>query len=253
MNPRLGKKPARYDKRTIQLKSILKILPPIPDEWDVDSQFSFQLPTPMFANDQYGDCVIVGRAHLTLRFEGYEQKKPIKITDKDVIDQYLRESGGLDYGLVMLESLREWRNNGWRLGQRKIACLKYGGEFYDIYAYSILEQGNIEDVRACIYFLGGCYGGFQLPQSSMDQFNDGQIWDDVGDENIVGGHCVTMCSYNEIGPIGLTWGKKQQMTWAFYKKYADEAYGLVDNKNRFLDNSPLDVEKMEGYLQEITR
>ena len=40
------------------------------------------VPTPMFGNDVYGDCVMAGRGHQTLRFELIEQNKIIKITIK---------------------------------------------------------------------------------------------------------------------------------------------------------------------------
>lgn len=250
---KLGKLPPKTDKRTIRFKSVLKVLPPVPKEWDVDSKFSFSIPVPMFANDQYGDCVIAGRGHLTYRFEAFEQSKVIEITDKDVVNEYFSESLGFDSGLVMLESLKIWKNDGWRLGGRKLKCLRWGGTIYDIYAFAKLDDGNIEDAKACIYFLGGCYGGFALPQSSMDQFSAGKPWECVGDNSFAGGHCVSLCAYNEIGPIGLTWGKKQQMTWKFYEKYADEAYGIVDNRNKFLENSPLDIEKLDGFLWEITK
>ena len=42
------------------------------------------------------------------------------------------------------------------------------------------------------------------------------------------------------------------MTWAFWEAYTDEAYGIVDDRNDWLENSPVDVEKLDAYLQEIT-
>jgi hypothetical protein len=42
----------------------------------------------MFGNDKYGDCVIAGRAHQTLRFEAVEQKKLISVTEQDVLREY---------------------------------------------------------------------------------------------------------------------------------------------------------------------
>lgn len=97
---RLGKKPARFDKRTIQLKSIFKVLPPIPDEFNIDSQYPFPIDNPMFGNDTYGDCVIAARAHMTRRFEAFEQNKLIQMTDKDILNEYWKESGGS--GMIMV-------------------------------------------------------------------------------------------------------------------------------------------------------
>jgi hypothetical protein len=103
--------------------------------------------------------------------------------------------------------------------------------------------------------LNGAYIGIQVPQSAIDQFNAGQIWDVVPDDGgIVGGHCIYIVAFNATGPICVTWGQRQPMTWAFYDAYCDEAYGVVDNKDNWVDatKDPLDVAKLDGYLNEIT-
>ena len=83
---KLGKAPAKIDSRTFLFASMLRELPPTPTEYGWDKAHpEFSLPTPMFANDSVGDCVIAGRAHQTLRFEAFEQGKVITIKDKDVL------------------------------------------------------------------------------------------------------------------------------------------------------------------------
>lgn len=250
---KLGKLPARFDKRTLQFKSIMKrILPPIPKEWDIDSQFSFQLPIPMFANDVHGDCVMAGTAHQTLRFEAIEQNQVINITDKDVLDQYFKESGGQDYGLVMLDHLQAWRN-GWVVGSRKLLCLIIGGKRYGIDAFASIHPKEHNEVMAGIYLLTGLQVGLLLPLSAQDQV--GKVWevkDGPGSEpGSWGGHCVFVPSYNEQGPVCITWGAKQQMTWDFLDKTCDEAYVVVDAIDEWVENDSLDVEKLRGYLKEI--
>jgi len=67
---KLGKNPAKRDKRNIKLAAILKKIPAVPPQWDFDGDVAkTPIPTPMFLNDNLGDCVIAGRAHMTLRFE----------------------------------------------------------------------------------------------------------------------------------------------------------------------------------------
>ncbi len=85
MTLKLGKLPVKKDARTLRLSSVLRALPPIPGVWDFDANSQLKIPTPVFANDQKGDCVIAGRGHFTLRFEGFEQKKILDITDDDVL------------------------------------------------------------------------------------------------------------------------------------------------------------------------
>ena len=64
-------------------------------------------------------------------------------------------------------------------------------------------------------------------------------------------NCIYIVAYNKIGPIAITWGKHQQMTWAFYFKYCDEAYAVIDNRDYWLKNDPIDCNKLSSYLEGI--
>ena len=65
----LGKAAALRDSRNLLFASILRAPVKVPNEsYDFDLKHP-GIPTPMFANDEYGDCVIAGRAHQTLRSE----------------------------------------------------------------------------------------------------------------------------------------------------------------------------------------
>ncbi len=247
---KLGKAPVKKDERNFKMASLLKVIPAVPREWDYDlSHKRFHIPLPMFGNDLYGDCVIAGRAHQTLRFEAAEQKRVIRITDKDVLREYWKEEGGAgpayDQGLVVLDSLKCWRKYGWKAATKK----------YSIHAFAQIDEQNESEVRAAIYLLTGVGAGLSLPLSAKAQIDAGKPWDVVrsadGKSNSWGGHYVFLSGYTTKGPVCVTWGRKQQMTWAFAKKYCDEMYGIVDNKDRFLKKSPLDAEKLERYLSQL--
>jgi hypothetical protein len=257
MELRLGKLPTRKDERTIPLKSILTILPPLPPHFDVDEQYSFPIDNPMYQNDKVGDCVMVARGHMTRRFEAFEQKKLIYMTDKDILNEYYKETGGGDNGLIMLDSLNEWRQNGWKIGARKLACLTFGGTKYDIYAFAQVHPTDRNEVKASIAFLNGAFIGLQLPMSAQDQWNNNQPWSLVSGNNgqpgTWGGHCVYGVEYDDNdGLYCLTWAKKQLMTWPFFEACCDEAYCIVDNKDNFMPNSPVDPDKLNRILLEIT-
>ena len=251
-NIRLGKLPAKVDKRTIKLRSVIRkeLLPDPPEIYDIDKMLGGVEDNNMYANNKFGCCVTSARAHQTLRFEKYEQGELIPITDQEVINQYFKESGGIDTGLYLLNSMKSWRNKGW------IA----GGKTYNIYAFASVDWKDHDEVKHCIHLLGGLNYGFMVPQSCLDQFKAGEVWSVVSDDGgLQGGHGVyaykydLIEGYNEIGPVCMTWGKRQQMTWEFWDKYVDEAYGIVDNKNDWMgDDSPVDVEKLQAYLDEIT-
>jgi hypothetical protein len=245
MSYKFGKKPPRIDSRTIPLKKILriKVLPPLPESYDVDQELNGLADNRMFDNSKYGDCVIAGRAHMTLRFEKYEQNKLINITDQEVINEYFQESGGVDSGLYMLNSLNAWRL-GWTAAD----------ETYNIYAYASTTIRDHNEIKYAIYLLRGAYAGILVPQSAIIQFETGQTWDVVPDDGgILGGHAIYIMQYDSEGLTCMTWAKKQKMTWAFLDRYCDESYAVVDDRNNFADpDDPVDVEALDQILKDIT-
>ena len=58
--------------------------------------------------------------------------------------------------------------------------------------------------------------------------------------------------YTEEGPICVTWGQIQHMSWDFFEKYCDEAYAIIDDKNKFTIGSPVDINKLDEYLNQLT-
>lgn len=247
MDLKLGKLPVVTDDRTIKLKSILrpKYLPELPVVYDNHEVFGVE-DDFMFANDQYGDCVIAARGHQTLVFEAFEQGKQIDITDQEVVDEYFEQTGGADRGLVLLFSLQDWRNDGWKVGDK----------VYTIYAFASVDWKDHAEVKHCIHLLGGVNFGMSVYESDIAQFKAGEMWDLTGiDGSKLGGHGVYLhaYSYDSEGITCMTWGKCQKMTWAFWDARVDEAYGIVDNRNDWMiEDSPVDVVKLDGYLQEIT-
>ena len=253
---KLGKKEAKRDPRNFKLSNILnkKKLSTLPASFDCDKNLKGKIPAGLFGNDKWGDCVMCSRANMTLRFECFEQKKVIPITDNEVLMEYWAEQGGTsltkpDDGLVVLDSLNEWRTKGWTAGNKN----------YDIYAFAEVDRANHEEVKTGIYHLNGVCAGFMLPVSAQGQFRWYMRWDVdackcLGDTAVgsLGGHAVYICGYDSRGPVCITWGRKQKMTWAFFDKYCDEAFCIVDNKDKFMADSPVDVEALDKYLHAIT-
>jgi hypothetical protein len=219
---------------------LLKVVPPLPIAYDFDISHP-GIPTPMFANDVYGDCVIAGRAHQTLRFEDIEQGSVLMISDKDVLKEYFKETGGPDTGLNLLDSIKLWRSKGWKVGKNT----------YSIHAFAEINFRNKDEVRKTIFANVGTGFGVQLPISAKAQIQTGQPWDvkpgPDSEPGSWGGHYVYVPGYTPAGPVCVTWGRKQQMTWAWLVKYCDEAYAIFDAKNRF-KKALIDSPKIKIFL-----
>ncbi|MFO0940021.1 MAG: hypothetical protein U0930_04575 [Pirellulales bacterium] len=209
---KLGKMAAKKDSRNLKLATLFAAAPVLPPSYDFDTTHT-GIPTPMFSNDVYGDCVIAGRAHQTLRFERIEQGSDIMIKDKDVLKEYFKETGGPDSGLIVLDSLKLWRTKGWKIGKHT----------YKIQAFAEVDFGNHEEVRKAIFGDVGIGLGVSLPKAAQIQIQTGQIWDVTHGPGAApgswGGHYVYVSGYTPTGPVCVTWGRKQQMTWAWLDKY----------------------------------
>src|SRR5262245_37969625 len=152
---KLGKAPAKKDKRNLQFATLLRAAAPVlPTAYDFDTTHA-GIPTPMFGNDVHGDCVIAGRAHQTLRFEDIEQGSVLMITDKEVLKEYFTETGGPDTGLVVLDSLNKWRHSGWKVGKHT----------YKIRAFAEVNFRRHDEVRQAIFADVGVGLGVQLPNA----------------------------------------------------------------------------------------
>jgi len=241
---KFGKAPAKRDSRNLKLSAILKAPVRLPPEYDFDVQHN-GIPTPMFGNDQYGDCVIAGRAHQTLRFERAEQGVLIAVTDKDVLREYFKETGGEDTGLAVLDSLKLWRKRGWSAAKHR----------YKIKAFAEIDRKNHEEVKRTVFMDIGVGLGFTLPDAAITQFHAGKPWKVISGSasrpNPNNGHYVYVPGYTTIGPVCVTWGRKQQMTWEFLGKYCDEAYAIIDAVDTPKKKRNLDEKKIDGFLASV--
>lgn len=225
---RLGKNPAQPSQHALRFKSLLKKAGPVPATYSVDAGRS-PIPTPMFANDRFQNCVIAAQAHQTLRFELREQRKLISIKDADVNAEYFRQTGGegIDTGLAVAAALEQWRTRGWQAD----------GRLYRISAYATVDFHDPIQVRQAVFADVGVGIGIQLPLSAKPQLVAGQPWAVIEGPTAVagswGGHYVYVCGYTATGPVCVTWGRKQQMTWQWLATYADEAFATFDAANSF--------------------
>ena len=247
---KLGKLQPRIDKRTIQLRTILKALAP-PASYNVYQALGFTPKLQMWGNDAVGDCVMVAQANFETVLQYLQQKKIIPITTGIVENQYYREQGATwchphpDRGLVELDVLNWWRNKGW----------KVGGNTYKIYAHAAFHWQDDTEFMSAIYYLYGAMIGIALPITAQAQWNKGEPWDVVegpgSDPGSWGLHGVYVPAGDPDYYYCDTWGKIQKMTRAFVRKYVDEAHAVVPQPDAWVTPSPVDLNTLDNILAEI--
>jgi hypothetical protein len=212
---RLGKLPVRHDGRTLKLAQYSCALAPAPATCDHTGTIS-QLG--MMRNDVLGDCTVATVGHMIQAWTA-EDGNQVIIPDDDIINMYSAVSGyvpgqeSTDQGAVVLDVLNYWR--------------KTGLDGHMLGAYVALQLKNHKEAMQAVYYFGAAYLGLALPVSAQTQ----KVWtvppeglQEVGEPGSWGGHAVPLVAYNVTGPLCITWGKLQQMTWDFYDAYCEEAY-----------------------------
>lgn len=265
-----GKLPAKHDPkgRTIKFKSILNepALPPLPDEYEFAKQYpQFDLSPKMWGNgpdpeaeteEGFGDCEEVASYAQQREFEVIEQGKVIEVDVKQLVAQYKKESNG-DNGLCMLDHNKIWKNEGIPIGYGKKILCKKRPLMYKIDAFARIDPTNEKEIQYATFLLG-CNIGVAMPNSFQDEFSSGKPWEDISLEpNPYNGHAMKVVGWVIINGklyfILWTWGKLQLAWVGWVRKFADEAWAIIDKIDDWLPNSPLDSDKLRGFLEAIPK
>lgn len=209
----LGKQAPLHDERTLKMANYLDVEVPTPPEVKPPEGVTWG----MYLNDVKGDCTCAAVGHIIMSWRIQEGNTTPPPTDSDVLSLYNYVNGGQDEGSTCLFVLNTWRKWG-------IASDKLG-------AYVSIDPHNLNHIKLAVWMFGAVYVGIALPKTARTT----ETWDvpssgPVGDAAVGswGGHAVNIVGYTEVGPIVVTWGRLQQMTWNFWTTYADEAYAPVD-------------------------
>lgn len=217
---KLGKQPARHDRRTLMLASYVTAeLADPPAKVDYAKGVA---EWPMYKNDQLGDCTCAAAGHMIEAWTHSAQGTTLEVSDADVVKAYESVSGydpatgRNDDGAVELDVLKFWRHTG--VGKHKIV------------GFVAVESGNHLHIKQAIELFGGAYIGVALPVTAQGQ----EIWTvppggtrGPGAPGSWGGHAVNVVGYDSQGLTVITWGKPLRMTWTFWDTYCDEAYALL--------------------------
>lgn len=246
---KLGKLPAKVSPKTYKMDTMLTNVSEIIPK---DYNWAVDLKWPMWKNDILGCCTQVSVAS-AIRVFTVNTKKPMFLSDEDVVKNYSDESGynpndpSTDKGAVELDVLTRWTKQGY-VGPAGTNIL---------YAFGSISPKNLTNIKKSIYFFGGCYIGIDVPNYAMTnaQENTG-VWElEYYDNDIIGGHAVFLHGYDDNYFYFNTWGENWKMSMSFFETYCEEAYGLISKD--FLDGlthlNPLkeSIEDMVNHLKNI--
>lgn len=196
----------------------------------------------VYLNDKYGDCVVAGKYHQVGIWSGNDTPTTIVGTDQEVYGMYQKICGPGDNGCVITAVLDYFRQMG----------LPFGGVTHKIDGYVTADWTNKLLVQVGIYLFGGGTIGVNLPQSWTCT---NCVWD-VTNSQIVGGHDVCLCGYDEKGVQVSTWGGICTITWQAFlsRKWVEELYFMLGpdwyNNDQLAPNG-VDVAALKRDLQLI--
>lgn len=193
----------------------------------------------MLGNDKVGDCTMAGAAHLVMAFNAEVSEKDVVPSDKQVVDEYFKLSGGQDTGLNEASVLATWHRSGlW--GAEKIA------------GYAPVEVKNLTEIHQAIAFYGGAYLGIACPESAQQQFAEGKPWTVVPGSPIEGGHCIVAVGYDVTSLHCITWGAEIEVTYPFWERFGDECWAVLSGQYAEAGKGPaLDLASLQADLAAI--
>ncbi|WP_433568071.1 hypothetical protein ACQP1O_43285 (plasmid) [Nocardia sp. CA-151230] len=248
---KLGKLPARINATQLKLGTYLDsaVLPKIPVEFGHERAIA---DYQMLGNDEVGDCVWAGAAHETMIW-GREANTTIEFNTEAVESDYSAVTGynpadpSTDQGTDM-QVAASYR--------RRIGVVDSAGNRHRVGAYVALTPGNPDELAAAAYIFGAVGIGLRVPAYAEDEFNAGKPWDvRHGNATIVGGHYVPVVGRRAGNFCVVTWGRVQEMTTAFYRRYCDEALCYLSTEMLTSGVSPegFNLAQLQADLRTFTR
>lgn len=222
---KLGKLVPKEDPRTLAFETFVipGQLPPVPDSVSWEDAIPNVIGNwPMMRNDRLGDCTCAAAGHMIECWTANNNNIYVP-SDDSMVEAYSAVSGynptsfGSDHGAYIMDVMNYWRQTG--IAGRQIT------------AFVKLRTGDSDQISQATALFGGSYIGLALPNTAKTQ----DVWDIdptfggtiAGVPGSWGLHAVPVVGYGNLGLTIVTWGDLKRMTWAFWKKYCDEAYAIL--------------------------
>jgi hypothetical protein len=242
---KLGKFPARIDRRTILFKDVA---PSLPLPLDLIDWYNGQEDFGVMGNDFLGDCTCaaLGHAEQTITANCIGQSE-FSADTPSVIDLYSKACGYIpgkswtDRGGYGIDVLKFVKNNG-LFGNDKLL------------GFAAIHAEDTVRVRQAIAAFGGVYCGLQLPDSVCKGDLLTASWELDGTiiPNPNNGHMVWVAKWNATGPVPISWGITKQMSLPFWWASCDEVWvPFFENWLAQYGNLAVAAQAMENALNRL--
>jgi hypothetical protein len=186
----------------------------------------------MYLNNQLGDCVIAGMAHVVGVFTGNAGGAPVIYGNNEIIALYSAIGGyvpghpNTDHGCDEQTALNYWQQHGAPTPQGT----------HEIAGWISVNGADPTEYRTALWLFENLYFGLELPNAWINPFPSapGFTWNVAGPPVPTNGHCVVGVGYTPKGVTICTWAMLGLMTDAAIAKYATtpgsgELYTVVSN------------------------
>jgi|BEDMetMinimDraft_2_1075160.scaffolds.fasta_scaffold00285_2 hypothetical protein len=175
----------------------------------------------MMGNDRVGDCTVAAAGHAILAWTAETDRTPVRMTADEALAAYGAITGyrpgdpASDRGAYCSEVLGFWAVSGLAVP---------GGGPDVLSGAAAFAPADLALLRQAVASFGVVYAGLALPLSAAGE----TVWQSTAEPpGSWGGHCVAVVGYDAEGPIAVSWGALKRMSWAFWQRYAEEAYALL--------------------------
>jgi hypothetical protein len=143
----------------------------------------------MLGNDQYGDCAEAGACHQTMLWTAEGLGTAAPFDDAAALSNYSAITGFdpsnpvSDQGTAISDLAGYWKSHG---------IVDSNGDAHKVVAVVDLNPGDLRELWTASYLFQAVGLGFAIPNSAMQQTQDGKPWSVVAGATIEGGHYVPM-------------------------------------------------------------
>jgi hypothetical protein len=220
------RRPPALNRYALRLQSYMTAKLPLPPPRCDYSTAAKPSLNNVYLNDQLGDCVIAGGAHVRGVTSGGAGNL-VLFTQDEIVRMYSAIGGydpnaaplpdgsnPTDQGCDEQTALEYWTSQGFTDGVKLAGWLT-------------VDATNEVEVRTAIYLFENVFFGVELPDQWISPFpaGPGFLWDIAGNPVAENGHCFMATGFDENGPAIDSWGMAGTISWKAVARYAVGSQG----------------------------